>query len=193
MYEHKTRSDGCIEQVSVGYLLAQKGLAKCADYAEHVRIEESDNDDPENCESDGNVLEFQESELSFKSAASEARTESKSSSSADLLEKIFDSKVGFASSSSPKTPLLTPSAMSSRGEQQSSKKKEMSTELSSSVKNKKNESSLQITTNQARDETRDQEHSSSEPVAVEQATEVRAAVAGSNVTEVNQDSVESSV
>ena len=146
MYEHKTRSDGCIEQVSVGYLLAQKGLAKCADYAEHVRTEESDNDDPENCESDGNVLEFQESELSFKSAASEARTESKSSSSADLLEKIFDSKVGFASSSSPKTPLLTPSAMSSRGEQQSSKKKEMSTELSSSVKSKKNESSLQITT-----------------------------------------------
>ena len=188
MYEHKTRSDGCIEQVSVGYLLAQKGLAKCADYAEHVRIEESDNDDPENCESDGNVLEFQESELSFKSAASEARTESKRSSSADILEKIFDSKVGFASSLSPKTPLLTPSAMSSRGEQQSSKKKEMS-----SVKNKENESSLQITTNQARDETRDQEHSSSEPVAVEQATEVRAAVAGSNVTEVNQDSVESSV
>ena len=79
--------------------------------------------------------------------------------------------------------------MSSRGEQQSSKKKEMS-----SVKNKENESSLQITTNQARDETRDQEHSSGEPVAVEQATEVRAAVAGSNaVTEVNQDSVESSV
>ena len=179
--------------MSVGYLLAQKGLAKCADYAEHVRIEESDNDDPENCESDGNVLEFQESELSFKSAASEARTESKRSSSADILEKIFDSKVGFASSLSPKTPLLTPSAMSSRGEQQSSKKEEMSTGLSSSVKNKENESSPQITTNQARDETRDQEHSSSEPVAVEQATEVRAAVAGSNVTEVNQDSVESSV
>ena len=179
--------------MSVGYLLAQKGLAKCADYAEHVRIEESDNDDPENCESDGNVLEFQESEFSFKSAAAEARTESKSSSSADLLEKIFDSKVGFASSLSPKTPLLTPSAMSSRGEQQSSKKKELSTELSSSLKNKEDENSPQITTDQARDETRDQEHSSSEPVAVEQATEVRAAVAGSNVTEVNQDSVESSV
>ena len=83
--------------------------------------------------------------------------------------------------------------MSSRGEQQSSKKEEMSTGLSSSVKNKENESSPQITTDRARDETRDQEHSSSELVAVEQATEVRAAVAGSKVTEVNQDSVESSV
>lgn len=193
MYEHKTRSDGCIEQVSVGYLLAQKGLAKCADYAEYVRIEESDNDDPDNCESDGNVLEFQESELSFKSAASEARTESKSSSSADLLEKIFDSKVGFAPSSPPKTPLLTPSALSVKSEQQSSKKEEISTELSSSVKNKESESSPQITRDQSRDEIRDKEHSCSEPVVVEQATEVKAAVAGSNVTEVNQDSVESSV
>ena len=186
LYEHKTRSDGCTEEVSIGYLLAQKGLAKCSEH-ENVTNQESDNYDQESCEAEGKLLEFKESELSFRSAASETRTESKSSSTVDQLEKILASKVGFE-----------PAILSSKSEDQPSENCDLvqtGTNPGSSPMNSENESSTQTATtgDQLRDEIREQKQALSEAVSPDHVTEVRLAVIDSSVTKVNQDSLESSV
>ena len=89
LYEHTERHDGCVEEVSIGFLLAQRGLAKCVDYEVPVYAE-SDTHTDESYESEERTLEFQESELKFTSNDRlEISTETKAdSSSAKLLEKI---------------------------------------------------------------------------------------------------------
>jgi len=184
LYEHRTSSDGRTEEVSIGQMLAQEGLAKCSDY-EKVRNKESDNHDEESCESERNTLEFRETELSLTSEASETSGESKSSKSAELLEKILSPKASFAPALVNKQKLLTPSAISTKSEDQSSKNCDQldgaHVKLGSSAVSIENESSTETTTtgNQTRDQTRDLEQASSQ-------SEVTSA-------EVNHDSVESSV
>lgn len=165
-------------------MLAQEGLAKCSDY-EKVRNKESDNHDEESCESERNTLEFRETELSLTSEASETSGESKSSKSAELLEKILSPKASFAPALVNKQKLLTPSAISTKSEDQSSKSCDQldgaHVKLGSSAVSIENESSTETSTtgNQTRDQTRDLEQASSQ-------SEVTSAA-------VNHDSVESSV
>lgn len=195
LFEHKTRSDGCVEEVSIGFQLAQRGLAKCSDY-ENVKNEESaDNNDEESCESERKVLESKESELSLTSAVSE--TSGKSNSS-DLLEKMFAPQEEPTPATHTKQKLLTPLALSTKSGDHSSKicdSEGADTELSNSNLKNENGSSSQTTTtgNESRDQSRDQEQSSPHPVASDHVTEVTSAVTDSNISEVNPDSVESSV
>ena len=105
LYEHKTRSDGCVEEVSIGLLLAQKGLANCSDY-EKATYEESGSG-----ESEDKTLEFQESELQFTPEDSDTNAESKNSSSVDLLEKILAPKASFAPA---KQQLLKPTELTTK-------------------------------------------------------------------------------
>lgn len=191
MYEHNTRSDGGIEEVSIGYLLAKKGLAKCSDY-ENVKIKESDNHGEESSESDRKLLECKESELSL--AASEACVESETSPSSDLLEKILAPPVGFASAPVAKQKLLTPSELFTKSDCQSSKNFDLEgTDAepgSSTTDNETGSSSQNLTTG---NESRDQGKASPQTVSSDHVNSVASAVTDSTPTEVNQDSVESSV
>ena len=192
MYEHNRRSDGSVEEVSIGYLLAKKGLAKCSDY-ENVKDEESDNHDEESSEFDKNLLECKESELSL--AASETGVESKSSPSSDLLEKILASSVGCASTPVAKQKLLTPSELLMKSDCQSSKNCDLEgtdTEPgSSTTDNESGSSSQNLTT--GNESSHDQGRTSPQTVLSDHATNVTSAVTDSTPPEVNQDSVESSV
>lgn len=180
LYEHKTRSDGCTEEVSIGLLLAQKGLATCMDY-EKATYAESDSTVEEGCESEEKTLEFQESELMFAPEDSENGTEPKNSSSADLLDKILAPKVCF---SPPKQQLLKPSELTTKRADQTSKEKAV--ELSSSV-NTDDETPSPTTANETK--SRDGEETPTQSsVSSDHVTEVT-----STETEVNQHSVESSV
>ena len=191
MYEHNTRSDGSIEEVSIGYLLAKKGLAKCSDY-ENVKIEESDNHGEESSECDRKLLECKESELSL--AASEAGVESRTSPSSDLLEKILAPSVGCASAPVAKQKLLTPSELFTNSDSLSSKNFDLegtdAEPSSSTTDNETGSSSQNLTTG---NESHDQGKASPQTVSSEHVNSVTSAVADSTPTEVNQDSVESSV
>lgn len=178
LYEHKTRSDGCIEEVSIGLLLAQKGLANCMDY-EKAAYEES-----ESGESEDKTLEFQESELRFTSEDSDA--ESKNSSTVDLLEKILAPKVSF---SHAKQQLLKPAEFTTRNSDQTPKNcdsVEKREEVGGASVNAKDGSSSTTPTSNSRD----QEETPPQPVSSGHVTEVTS----SRSAEVrNENSIESSV
>lgn len=179
LYEHKTRSDGCVEEVSIGLLLAQKGLANCTDY-EKATYEES-----ESGESGDKTLEFQESELQFTPEDSDTNTESKNSSSVDLLEKILAPKTSFAPA---KQQLLEPTELTTKTSDQTPKKcdkVEKREELAgASVNSEDASSSTEFS------KSRDQEETPPQQVTTDHVTEVTS----SGSAEVrNQDSLESSV
>lgn len=193
LYEHKARSDGCTEEVSIGLLLAQKGLAKYADYEKATHEEESDTNLEGSCESEEKTLEFQESELNFTSAISETSAESRnSSSSADLLEKIISPKVSFVPA---KQQVLKPSELTTKSEDQTAKNcesEEKRTELGSSSVNSEDGSSPPTPTNA--NTSRDQEETTSpQPVSTDHVTEVTSSDTDLSSAEVNHNSVESSV
>lgn len=179
LYEHKTRSDGCVEEVSIGLLLAQKGLANCMDY-EIATYEES-----ESGESEDKTLEFQESELRFTSEDSDA--ESKNSSTVDLLEKILAPKVSF---SHAKQQLLKPTEFTTRNSDQTTKncdtvEKREDVGLGGASVNAKDGSSSSTPTSNSRD----QEETPPQPVSSGHVTEVTS----SRSAERNENSIESSV
>jgi len=179
LYEHKTRSDGCVEEVSIGLLLAQKGLANCTDYEKAI-YEES-----ESGESEDKTLEFQESELQFTPEDSATKADSKNSSSVDLLEKILAPKVSFAPA---KQQLLKPTELTTKNTDQTPKncgKVEKPEELGgAAVNTKEANSSTEVSTS------RDQDKTPPQPVTSDHVTEVTS----SGSAEVrNQNSMESSV
>lgn len=186
LYEHKTRSDGCTEEVSIGLRLAQKGLATCVDY-EKATYAESDSTVDESCEPEEKTLEFQESELMFTPEASDTTiAESKNSSSADLLEKILAPKVNFTPA---KQQLLKPTELTTKSAVQTSKNSdavEKPVELGNSSVNNDDGSSSLTPTNETK--SRDNEETPPQSVSSDHVTEVTSAD-----TEVNQHSVESSV
>lgn len=179
LYEHKTRSDGCVEEVSIGLLLAQKGLANCTDY-EKATYEES-----ESGESEDKTLEFQESELQFTPEDSDTNTESKNSSSVDLLEKILAPKVSFAPA---KQQLLKPTELTTKTSDQTPKKcdkVEKRVELGgASVNTEDASSSTEVS------KSRDQEETPPQRVTSDHVTEV---TSSGSAEARNQDSIESSV
>ena len=180
LYEHKTRSDGCVEEVSLGLLLAQKGLANCTDY-EKATYEES-----ESGESEDKTLEFQESELQFTPKDLDTNTESKNSSAVDLLEKILAPKVSF---SPAKQQLLKPTELTTKNSDQTPKScdtvKKQEELGGTSVNTEDGNSSTTSTSN-----SRDQEETPPQPVSSDHVTEVTS----SGSAEVrNQNSMESSV
>ena len=183
LYEHKTRSDGCVEEVSIGLLLARKGLANCTDYEKATYEEES-----ESGESEDKTLEFQESELPFTPEDSETNAESKNSSSADLLEKILAPKVSFAP---PKQQLLKPTELTTKNSGQTSKNcdtVEKREELGGPSVNTEDGSPSPTLTDASN--SRDQEGTPSQPASSDHVTEVTS----SGSAEVrNQNSIESSV
>lgn len=179
LYEHKTRSDGCVEEVSIGLLLAQKGLANCTDY-EKATYEES-----ESGESEDKTLEFQESELQFTPEDSDTNTESKNCSSVDLLEKILAPKVSFAPA---KQQLLKPTELTTKTSDQTPKecdKVEKREELGgASVNTEDASSSTEVS------KSRDQEETPPQRVTSDHVTEV---TSSGSAEARNQDSIESSV
>jgi len=179
LYEHKTRSDGCVEEVSIGLLLAQKGLANCTDYEKAI-YEES-----ESGESEDKTLEFQESELQFTPEDSDTNAESKNSSSVDLLEKILAPKVSFTPA---KQQLLKPTELTTKNSDQSPKncdRVEKREELGGASVNTEDASSSTEVSN-----SRDQEKTPPQPVTSDHVTELTS----SGPAEVrNQNSIESSV
>ena len=185
LYEHKTRSDGCTEEVSIGLLLAQKGLATCMDY-EKATYAESDSTVEEGCESEEKTLEFQESELMFAPEDSETGSEPKNSSSVDLLEKILAPKASF---NPPKQQLLKPSELTSKRADQTCKDcdtVEKPVELGSTVNT---DDGIPSPTTENETKSRDgEEPLTQSSVSSDHVTEVK-----STDTEVNQHSVESSV
>ena len=188
LYEHKERSDGCVEEVSVGLLLAQRGLAKYADY-ESATYAESDTHTEESCEYEEKTLEFQESDFKFTSEALETSTESKrDSSSTDLLDKILPSDV----SSTPAKQLIKPSELTAKAVDDASENcdsKEKHAEPSTSSVNEVESSSP--TTNGI--ESRDRKETPSPPVTSDHVTEVTSADINETSAGVNKDSVESAV
>ena len=184
LYEHKTRSDGCTEEVSIGLLLAQKGLATCMDY-EKATYAESDSTVEEGCESEEKTLEFQESELMFAPEDSETGTEPKNSSSADLLGKILASNASF---NPPKQQLLKPSELTTKRADLTSKDYdtvEKPVELGSAV-NTDDGTPSPTTDNETK--SRDSEEIPAQASSSDNVTEVT-----STDAEVNRHSVESSV
>lgn len=111
LYEHTVRDDGCIEEFSIGLLLAQRGLAKSVNYEEPVYAE-SDPLTEESCESEEKTLKFQESELKFTSEQRlEMSAETKAdSSSIDLLDKIPTPERNFP----PTKQLLKPAEFTAK-------------------------------------------------------------------------------
>ena len=176
LYEHKTRSDGCVEEVSIGLLLAQKGLANCMDY-EKATYEES-----ESGESEDKTLEFQESELRFTSEDSDA--ESKNSSTVDLLEKILAPSFSHA-----KQQLLKPTEFTTRNSDQTPKNcdtVEKREEVGGASVNAKDGSSSTTPTSNSHDH----EDTPPQPVSSDHVTEGTS----SRSAEVrNENSIESSV
>lgn len=176
MYEHRQGTDGSVEEVSIGYLLAQRGLAKYTDY-ENVKLEESNDHEQGSCASDETVLDSHQSELSLTSEVAATGAESKTSLSSDLLEKLLAPQLNAGATPASKPKLLTPSVLSSKNYNESSTNCNSETEdtmLSSSIEN-------DVKTG---DESRDQKQVSPQPVT---------SASGSQVPKVNQDSVESSV
>ena len=179
LYEHKTRSDGCVEEVSIGLLLAQKGLANCTDY-EKATYEES-----ESGESEDKTLEFHESDLPFTPEDSNTDRESKNSSSVDLLEKILAPKANLAPA---KQHLLRPTELTTKISDQTSKNCDTAEKREdvggTSVSTEDGSSSTTSTSN-----SRDQE-TPPQPASSDHVTEVTS----SGAAEVrNQNSIESSV
>lgn len=186
LYEHTERHDGCVEEVSIGFLLAQRGLAKCVDYEVPVYAE-SDTHTDESYESEERTLEFQESELKFTSNDRlEISTETKAdSSSAKLLEKIPTP----ARNLPPAKQLLKPAELTSKVTDTVPRNCESEV--------KKTEPSLdgversQQTTEGV--QSRDEKETASPPLTSAPVAKVTSTNKNTNSAEVNKDSLESAV
>ena len=184
LYEHTERHDGCVEEVSIGFLLAQRGLAKCVDYEVPVYAE-SDTHTDESYESEERT--FQESELKFTSNDRlEISTETKAdSSSAKLLEKIPTP----ARNLPPAKQLLKPAELTSKVTDTVSRNCE--SEVKKTEPSLDGVESSQQTTEGV--QSRDEKETASPPLTSAPVAKVTLTNKNTNSAEVNKDSLESAV
>ena len=177
LYDHRTREDGCTEEVSIGLLLAQEGLAMSRD-PDLGEVGKSALSEQYNSEPD-KLLELPEMGLNFRHATSGTEAESKENISSNvLLENILAPKVGFGPAVSPtKQPLLSPSTFTAKIEEMTAKNSDLTCQEAA-------------TSPVIEQETGDQPHEQAlaEPLKIDRVTNKSAVAA-----EVNEHYVESSV
>ena len=178
LYEHSTRSDGSVDEISIGYLLAKRGLAKFLDY-EKAHIERLNKLDEDACESEDLGLRRNECGPGTTSDVSETYSLSETSTNSNLIDKIL--AVEMSSAPSP-TSEQKPLVLSNGSNDQSSI-------LSSTVH-------IPISTISSTKGVENAEVSHDQGQATASSghlTSSTSAVAESVITEVNQYSIESSV
>ncbi|XP_015777946.1 PREDICTED: uncharacterized protein LOC107355838 [Acropora digitifera] len=181
LYEHSTRSDGSVDEVSIGYLLAKRGLAKFLDY-EKAHIERLNKLDEDACESDDSGLRRNECGPGTTSDVSETCSLSETSTNSNLIDKILAVEMSSAPSPTSEQKPLVSLVLSNGGNDQSSI-------LSSTVH-------IPISTISSTKGVENAEVSHDQGQAAASSghlTSSTSAVADSVITEVNQYSIESSV
>ncbi|XP_067050162.1 tudor domain-containing protein 1-like isoform X2 [Acropora muricata] len=181
LYEHSTRSDGSVDEVSIGYLLAKRGLAKFLDY-EKAHIERLNKLDEDACESEDLGLRRNECGPGTTSDISETYSLSETSTNSNLIDKILAVEMSSAPSPTSEQKPLVSLVLSNGSNDQSSI-------LSSTVH-------IPISTISSTKGVENAEVSHDQGQATASSghlTSSTSAVAESVITEVNQYSIESSV
>ena len=170
-----------MDEVSIGYLLAKRGLAKCLDY-EKAHSERLNQLDEETCEPDDSGLRRTEWGPGTTSDVSETYSLSETPTNSNLIDKILAAEMRSASSPNAEQKPLVSLVPSNESNDQSSI-------LSSAADNPISTISSSIAREIA-EVSRDQGQA---PASSGHQTTSTSAVADSVFTEVNQYSIESSV
>lgn len=177
LYEHSTRSDGSVDEVSIGYLLAKQGLAKFLDY-EKAHIERLNKLDEEACESNDSGLR-RNGFCPGTSDVSDTCSLSETSTNSNLIDKILAAEMTSAPSPTSEQKPLVSLVLSNGSNDQSSI-------LSNSVHNP-------ISTISSSKSIENAEVSHDEGQAAASSGHLTTSTSDSGITEVNQYSIESSV
>lgn len=187
LYEHSTRSNGIVEEVSIGYLLAEQGLAKFSD-DENMPIERSNYRDEESSECDDKAMDCNESDLGTTSEASETNTFCLTSPTSNLIDKILAEEMCLATASDSEQKVLIPSEVLTENNDPSlyaSYPEDENTEIDCPVFNNQSTSQAEVT--------EEESHDQHQVASSAHVSSVTSRVTESILTEVNQDSIESSV
>ena len=181
LYEHSTRSDGSVDEVSIGYLLAKRGLAKFLDY-EKAHIERLNKLDEDACESEDLGLRRNECGPGTASDISETYSLSETSTNSNLIDKILAVEMSSAPSPTSEQKPLVSLVLSNGSNDQSSILSSTAHIPISTISSTKGVENAEVSHDQG------QATASSGHL-----TSSTSAVAESVITEVNQYSIESSV